>query len=179
MPRRSPRPLSAMTEAVVQAALALDGDLDAVSMPDLARRAGVAVGSLYRVAPGKTELRALVSAAARGRFETVVFAPFPARLTLQDRFGLIFDRLVRFAEAEPGAAAYLARHPHGADSAYGRASAGFARDGAASGVFPGWTGGEVMALTWGPVAALLLAGRFDPASAARRKPALWRALTTS
>jgi AcrR family transcriptional regulator len=168
-----------MTDAVVEAALALGGDLDAVSMPDLAHRAGVAVGSLYRVAPGKTELRAIVSAAARSRFEQVVFAPFPARLTLQDRFGLIFDRLVGFASADPGAAGYLARHSHASDSAYGRASAGFARDGAASGVFPGWTGEEVVALTWGPVAALLLAGRFDPQSAARLKPALWRALTAA
>ncbi|MCU0882071.1 MAG: TetR family transcriptional regulator, partial [Hyphomonadaceae bacterium] len=107
MPRRSPRSLNVMTDAVVQAALALGGDLEAVSMPDLARQAGVAVGSLYRVAPGKADLRAIVSAAAQARFETVVFAPFPARLTLQDRFGLIFDRLVRFATNDRGAAAHL------------------------------------------------------------------------
>jgi AcrR family transcriptional regulator len=178
MPRRSPRSIAALQDAIVNAALDLGGDLDAVSMPDLAGKAGVAVGTLYRVAPGKVELRAMVALAAQVRFETVVFAPFPVRLTLQDRFNLIFDRLAGFATADPQAAHFMARQAHGPDSAYGRASVGFARDGAAAGMFPDWTGADVIALTWGPVAALILAERFDPQAAARLKPALWRALTS-
>jgi AcrR family transcriptional regulator len=178
MPRRSPRPVAALQTAIVDAALAAGGELDGLSMPELAGRAGVAVGTLYRVADGKAALQALVSQVVQARFEAAVFAPFPARLTLEDRFGLIFDRLAAFAEADPPAARFLARNPHPPNGAYVRASAGFARDWAAGGGFPAWTGADVIALTWGPVAALLLAGDFSPAAAARLKPALWAALRT-
>jgi AcrR family transcriptional regulator len=176
MPRRSPRPIAALQTAIVDAALAAGGDLDSISMPELAKRAGVAVGSLYRVADSKQALAILIGKVVQARFEAAVFGPFPARLTLKDRFELIFDRLVGFAEADRASARYLARNPHAPDSAYARASTGFARDGAADGTFPDWTGADVIALTWGPVAALVLADAFDPQAARRLKQALWRAL---
>lgn len=67
---------AAVREAIVAATLSLvgDGGWSAAAMIDVARRAGVATGSLYRHFPSKGELLAEVFADAAGRELTLVHA---------------------------------------------------------------------------------------------------------
>jgi hypothetical protein len=64
----------------------------------------------------------------------------------------IEDRLLR---ASVALGDYLARKPMGSDSAFIRASAIFARDGAATGELKAFSGEELAAIVWGPLSALL------------------------
>lgn len=153
--RRSPEPISAIEERLLRASVALGDTLDSVSMPDLAAAASIAVGTLYRIAPSKSALAEILDARAKAHFERRIFAPFPARLTLEQRFRLMWARLADFAQSEPDIAAYLARKPMTADSAFVKASAIFARDGAATGELKTLSGEELAAIVWGPLSALL------------------------
>lgn len=153
--RRSPEPISTIEERLLRASVALGDSLDSISMPELAAAAEIAVGTLYRIAPSKTALAAILDARAQAHFDRHVFAPFPARLSLQERFRLMWSRLTDFALSEPDLAAYLARKPMAADSAFIKASSIFARDGAATGELKTLSGEELAAIVWGPLSALL------------------------
>lgn len=153
--RRSPEPISVIEDRLVRAAVALGDTLDSVSMPELAAEAQIAVGTLYRIAPSKRELAIILDVRAKAFFERSVFAPFPARLSLEQRFRLMWSRLTEFALKETNIAAYLARRPMALDSAFIKASAIFARDGAATGELKAFSGEELAAIVWGPLSALL------------------------
>jgi AcrR family transcriptional regulator len=153
--RRSPEPISAIEDRLLRASVALGDNLDSVSLPELAAAANIAVGTLYRIAPSKSALAEILDARARALFERHVFAPFPARLSLQQRFHLMWTRLADFAVQEPDIAAYLARKPMGPESAFIKASAIFARDGAVTGELKTLSGEELAAIVWGPLSALL------------------------
>jgi AcrR family transcriptional regulator len=145
-------------------------------MPDLARAADCAVGTLYRIAPSKTVLANLLEERARALFEAAIFAPFPARLSLQDRYDLMWARLTAFALQEPDIASFLARSPMPPTSAFIKASAVFARDGAALGVFAPLNGEELAALVWGPLSALLRNRQCSAQSLGRIGHAIWGSL---
>ncbi|MFM1976367.1 MAG: hypothetical protein RL145_1213 [Pseudomonadota bacterium] len=153
--RRSPEPISAIEERLLRAAVALGDSLDSISMPELAAAAEIAVGTLYRIAPSKTALAAILDARAQAHFDRHVFAPFPARLSLEARFRLMWSRLAEFALQEADIAAYLARKPMAPDSAFIKASSIFARDGAATGELKTLSGEELASIVWGPLSALL------------------------
>lgn len=153
--RRSPEPISAIEDRLLRASVALGDSLDSVSMPELAAAAMIAVGTLYRIAPSKSALAEILDARARSHFERHVFAPFPARLNLAERFHVMWSRLADFALTEPSIAACLARKPMGPNSAFIKASAIFARDGAATGELKALSGEELAAIVWGPLSALL------------------------
>ena len=171
--RRSARSIEDIQTVVVDAALALGGDLEGIAMPTLAKAAGVAVGTLYRVAENKAALTALVQQMVGDSFNSAVLAPFPASLDYQARYGLILERMVRFAADQPAAADYIARQPVDVNSALYRAAAGFARDGAAVGALKPLNGAEMVALTWGPVASLILSRAIEPERTKALASALW------
>jgi hypothetical protein len=174
--RRSPRPIDAIEERLLRAAVSLGDTLDAISMPNLARAADCAVGTLYRIAPSKAVLANLLEEKARALFEAAIFAPFPARLSLQDRYGLMWARLTAFALQETDIARFLARSPMPPTSAFIKASAVFARDGAALGVFGALSGEELAALVWGPISALLRNRQCSAQSLDRLGSAIWGSL---
>lgn len=153
--RRSPEPVSVIEDRLLRASVALGDSLDSISMPELAAAAQIAVGTLYRIAPSKTALAVLLDARAQAQFDRHVFAPFPARLSLEERFRLMWSRLAEFALQKADIAAYLARKPMASDSAFIKASAIFARDGAATGTLKPLSGEELAAIVWGPLSALL------------------------
>ena len=153
--RRSPEPISVIEDRLLRASVALGDNLDSISMPELAAAAQIAVGTLYRIAPSKIALAALLDARAQAQFDRHVFAPFPARLSLEERFRLMWSRLAEFSLQEADIAAYLARKPMAPDSAFIKASAIFARDGAATGALKPLSGEELAAIVWGPLSALL------------------------
>ena len=175
--RRSPESREAIEGRILSAALSLGDDLNATSMPTLARKAAIAVGTLYRIAPSKSALAQRLDQIARSRFDQFVFAPFPARLTMTDRFNLFWDRLSGFALSERQIAAYLGVNGFGGDTAFGRASAAFARDGQAAGLFAALSGEQVAALVWGPLATLVRSPSCNAQMLSDLKPCVWRSLT--
>jgi AcrR family transcriptional regulator len=178
--RRSPRTIEQIEAQLLMAALALGDSLDATSMPRLAHVAGIAVGTLYRIAPSKAALGARLEEIAWARFDTCLFAPFPARLDIKARFELMFERLMRFASEQTAVARFLATRPMPDRSAFLRASAVFARDGAAAGLFKPLSGHQIAALVWGPLAVLLRnqePGKdFDRSVSSSLEPSIWDAL---
>jgi AcrR family transcriptional regulator len=175
--RRSPEPISTIEDRLLRASVALGDSLDTVSLPELAAAAQIAVGTLYRIAPSKSALAEILDARARAYFERHVFTPFPARLSLAERFHLMWSRLGDFAIAEPGIAAYLARKPMAPDSAFIKASAVFARDGAATGELKAFGGEELAALVWGPLSALLRNRACSVESLKQLEQATWDGLS--
>jgi AcrR family transcriptional regulator len=153
--RRSPETIEAIEARLLAASLALSDTWDGVSMPDLAKAADIAVGTLYRIAPSKLILGQRLEVLARNAFDKHVFASFPARLTFKERFGLIWTRIGEFADAQPDVARFLASRPWPKDCAFMRNSAIFARDGAACGEMKTMSGDAAAALVWGPMSALL------------------------
>lgn len=176
MARRSPEPVSALEVRLVAAALSLGDSLDAIAMPELAKASGLAVGTLYRLAPGKVALAELVTRAVRARFDAVVFAPFPARLDLKGRFDTIWQRLSQFLLDEPDAARHLAVRALPEGSAFRKASAAFARDGAALGALRDMDADTLAALVWGPVAAMARDGTASSERLADLGQAVWAGL---
>jgi AcrR family transcriptional regulator len=153
--RRSPESIETIEERLLVASVALSDSWDAVSMPDLAKAAQIAVGTLYRIAPSKTALGQRLEILARAKFDKAVFAPFPARLTFKERFGLIWTRMGDFALTSPDIARFLATRAWPKDCAFIRNSLIFARDGEASGEMKPMSGDVAAALVWGPLSALL------------------------
>ena len=153
--RRSPETIETIEARLLTASVALSESWDAVSMPDLAKAANIAVGTLYRIAPSKLILGQRLEVLARLTFDKHVFAAFPARLTLQDRFALIWRRMGDFALASPDIARYLACRAWPQDCNFMRASEIFARDGEATGDMKPMTGTTAAALVWGPLSSLL------------------------
>jgi AcrR family transcriptional regulator len=153
--RRSPETIEAIEARLLAASLALADTWDGVTMPDLAKAANIAVGTLYRIAPSKLILGQRLEVLARTLFDKHVFAPFPARLSFKERFGLIWSRMGAFALEQPDVARFLASKPWPKDCAFIRNSAIFARDGAASGEMKPMSGESAAALVWGPLSALL------------------------
>jgi AcrR family transcriptional regulator len=153
--RRSPESIDVIEARLLAASLALADNWDGVSMPDLAKAANIAVGTLYRIAPSKQILGKRLEVLARATFDQAVFAPFPARLTFKERFGLIWTRMGDFALANPDIARFLASRPWPKDCAFIRNSTIFARDGVASGEMKPISGDVAAALVWGPLSALL------------------------
>lgn len=153
--RRSPETIEAIEARLLAASVALSESWDGVSMPDLAKAADIAVGTLYRIAPSKVVLGQRLGTLAIAAFDRHVFAAFPARLSLEERFKLIWTRMGSFALANPDLARFLACRAWPKDSAFMRASAVFARDGAVTGEMKEMTGEVAAALVWGPLSALL------------------------
>ena len=153
--RRSPETIETIEARLLAASVALADTWDGVTMPQLAKAANIAVGTLYRIAPSKLILGQRLEVLARTMFDAHVFAPFPARLTFEERFGLIWARMGDFALKNPDIARFLACKPWPGDCAFIRNSAIFARDGAASGQMKPMSGASAAALVWGPLSALL------------------------
>jgi AcrR family transcriptional regulator len=181
MARRSPAPVADLEARVVQAALSLGDSLDGVSMPQLAKTAQLAVGTLYRVAPSKAQLAELVETRVLAWFEGALFAPFPARLTHRERLDLMLDRIAAFQAERPDAGRYLAARGLRPGDGFVRAASGFARDGSAAGVLKSLEGPVLAALIFGPVSALIrLQGHVpDGTALASLKQALWDAVAAA
>jgi AcrR family transcriptional regulator len=153
--RRSPETIETIEARLLLASVALSDSWDAVSMPDLAKAADIAVGTLYRIAPSKLVLGQRLEVLARVAFDKHVFAAFPARLSLKERFDLIWTRMGSFAIENPDIARYLACRAWPKDSTFMKASEIFARDGNATGDLKPITGTTASALVWGPLSSLL------------------------
>jgi AcrR family transcriptional regulator len=163
---------------------------DAVAVPEIAARAGVAVGTVYRYFATK---EALVNALYRhwkGVYNAMVLAPLPKGLTVRDRFTTYWGRMTEFARRHPRATRFMDLHHHGAyldeesralSRAYREVAEAFFAEARRSGEVRALDPVMVVALMWGAAAGLAKfasqgALTLDGATAAAMEEALWRAI---
>lgn len=163
---------------------------DGVAVPEIAAKAGVAVGTVYRYFAGK---EALVNALFRhwkGIYHEVVGAPVPPRLNARQEFGLYWQRMMLFARTYPKAirfldlqqhAAYLDEQSREMAQGFRIAAADFARRARAAGAIREIDPRLIVALMWGASAGLVkFTGSdgltLDGPAIADMEDALWRAI---
>ncbi len=101
-------------QAILDAALGLFADqgFHGTSVPEVAREAGVAAGTIYRYFDGKD---AMVNALYRHWRETIrafLLDDFPIGAAPREQFSAYFQRLAQFAIAHPKVIAFLDFHHH-------------------------------------------------------------------
>jgi TetR/AcrR family transcriptional regulator, repressor of fatR-cypB operon len=166
---------------------------DGVAVPEIAARAGVATGTVYRYFPSK---EALVNALYRHWKETYnrfVLAPLPPGLPPRDQFSAYWQRMMLFARSHPQAARFMDLHHHGAylddesktvGRAYLEVAQAFFAQARAQGAIREIDPVLVVAMMWGAATGLVkFAGQgalaFDDAAAAQMQKALWRAIAAN
>jgi AcrR family transcriptional regulator len=83
-------------------------------VPQVAERAGVAVGTLYRYFPGKEGLVNALYRHWKHAFADAIFAAVEPGLAPRVAFERIWGALAAFASTHPAAFAFLETHAHGA-----------------------------------------------------------------
>ena len=101
-------------EALLRSALELFTKLgfDGVAVPDIARQAGVAAGTIYRHFKSKEALVNALYRRWRTRMLEQLLEGFPGDLSPRQQFGAFWRRLTDFAKAHPLAFAFLELHHH-------------------------------------------------------------------
>ena len=101
-------------ELILEAALALfsNAGYDATAVPEIAARAGVGTGTLYRHFPDKLGLFNALYQIWRSAFSTAVLAPMQGDLTPRAQFGVFWHRLLGWYRDHPAPARFLDLHQH-------------------------------------------------------------------
>jgi AcrR family transcriptional regulator len=104
------------SNAILDAALELfeARSYGATPVPQVAERAGVAVGTIYRYFPGKEGLVNALYRHWKRAFADAVFAAYDAGLEPAAAFDRLWAALADFAVSHPVAFAFLETHSHGA-----------------------------------------------------------------
>ena len=177
---------------LLEAALALfeTHGFDGVAVPEIARAAGVATGTLYLYFKDK---QALVNALYRHwkeRYNAVVLAPLPANATPRQAFSQYWQRMTEFARLHPSAVRFMDLHHHASyldeesralSRTYLEAACAFARDAKVEGAIRDLDPQMIVALTWGAAAGLVKfaasgALTLDQETSTAMEDALWRAI---
>ena len=114
--RREPRePKKDKREAILAAALALFADRGfyGTAVPDIAERAGVAAGTLYRYFESKHALVNALYQHWKGVLFTSIMGDFDFDAPPRQQLHQFWQRLGRFATAHPKEFAFLELHHHG------------------------------------------------------------------
>ena len=109
-----PKKVEDKRQAILDSALALFADqgFHGTSVPEIARRAGVAAGTIYRYFDGKDALVNVLYRHWRETAQTFILSSFPATAGPREQFGAYWRRLVQFAIENPKAVAFLDFHHH-------------------------------------------------------------------
>lgn len=99
---------------ILDAALDLfeEQGFDATAVPEVAKRAGVATGSIYRYFESKDDLVNALYRTWKQRYYEVVLTEPPARATAREAFSHYWRRMASFAKSYPQAARFLDLHHH-------------------------------------------------------------------
>jgi AcrR family transcriptional regulator len=163
---------------------------DGVAVPEIAAKAGVAVGTVYRYFETK---EALVNALYRHwkqAYNDLVLAPAPKGVRPRELFSRYWHRMTLFARSNPRAVRFMDLHHHAAyldaesralSKAYAQVAEAFVRDARAQGAIRDLNPIMVVALMWGAAAGLTKfaangALEFDAKLAGEMEEALWRAI---
>lgn len=165
---------------------------DGVAVPEIAAKAGVATGTIYRYFKDKEALVNALYQHWKRYYNTIVLAPQSVRATPRQAFGQYWQRMMMFARTYPKAMRFMDLHHHGQyldeeSRALSRAYAGEAQaflerarnEGAIRDLNPTL----VVALMWGAAAGLTKfaasgALEFSAIAANDMEEALWRAIAT-
>lgn len=177
---------------LLEAALALfeTRGFDGVAVPEIARAAGVATGTLYLYFEDK---QALVNALYRHwkeRYNAMVLAPVPPGLIARDRFTTYWQRMTAFARLYPSAMRFMDLHHHATyldeesralSRRYLEVAEAFAREAKADGAIRDLEPAMIVALMWGAAAGLVKfasagALALDESMSTAMEDALWRAV---
>jgi AcrR family transcriptional regulator len=106
--------LETRREAMLAAALELFATqgFDGTAVPELAKRAGVGAGTIYRHFESKEGLVNALYRREKQRLMTHLVERFPWQSTPRAQFRAFFFRLAGFAQREPLAFAFLEHHHH-------------------------------------------------------------------
>lgn len=150
--RRSPQSIEELKPILAEAALALNPNPNEISCQELAKSAGLAIGTIYRIIPSKSDLFNLVAEHAEKQFNEIVFAPIRGGLAIRERFSLIFKRIFEFNKTHKPSARFLAFHGFGPQSLFLKSSDAFSKEGIATNIMDESTAPLAHALIWGPIA---------------------------
>jgi TetR/AcrR family transcriptional regulator, repressor of fatR-cypB operon len=188
------QPLDDKRARLLEAALELfeTRGFDGVAVPEIAARAGVATGTVYRYFATK---EALVNALYRhwkAAYNKMVLAPVPEGHSPRQTFSLYWRRMMLFARNHPRAVRFMDLHHHASyldaesremSQSYARTAAQFVTAARDAGAIRDLEPAMVVALMWGASAGLIKfehqgALKFDAATSADMEEALWRAIAT-
>ncbi len=101
-------------EAILQAALELfvERGFFGTAVPEIAERAGVGAGTIYRYFESKEALVNAIYRQEKMRFSASVLENFPASTTTREQFRTIWMRMAAFASANPSSFIFLELHHH-------------------------------------------------------------------
>jgi AcrR family transcriptional regulator len=101
-------------EAILEAALHLfvERGFFGTAVPEIADRAGVGAGTIYRYFESKEALVNAIYRQEKLRFAHLVLDDFPAAAPTREQFRLLWTRMARFATAHPEAFIFLELHHH-------------------------------------------------------------------
>ncbi|HYM32257.1 MAG TPA: TetR/AcrR family transcriptional regulator [Candidatus Cybelea sp.] len=85
---------------------------DGTAVPELARKAGVGTGTIYRYFATKEALLNALYQRWKGAYNDAVLAPFEPGLSIRARFGLYWRRMTGFARSESRAVRFMEMHHH-------------------------------------------------------------------
>lgn len=101
-------------EAILDAALALfvERGFYGTAVPEIADRAGVGAGTIYRYFESKEALVNAIYRHQKQTFAHVVLNDFPPSTTTRELFRTLWMRMAKFATANPDAFVFLELHHH-------------------------------------------------------------------
>ena len=101
-------------EAILAAALGLfvERGFWGTAVPEIAERAGVGAGTIYRYFESKEALVNAIYRQEKMRFSSSVLEDFPANINTREQFRTIWMRMAAFATANPNALIFLELHHH-------------------------------------------------------------------
>lgn len=165
---------------------------DGVAVPEIAAKAGVAVGTVYRYFETKDALVNALYRQIKQNYNNAVLAPLAPGLPTREIFSTYWQRMAHFARENPRATRFMDLHHHGAyldeesralSKTYAKAAEAFVRDGRRRGDIRDLDPVLVVALMWGAAAGLTKFSasgslKFSETAANDMEEALWRAIAT-
>ena len=155
-------------------------------MPELARKAGVGTGTIYRYFDTKEALLNALYQRWKSAYNDVELAPFAPGLTIRERFGQYWRRMSGFARSEPRAVRFMEMHHHAAyldatsrdlSQRYLQVAIAFIDEGVREGVLKPLQPQLAAALLWGALIGLMkMFPALDDAMVAQVEACLWDAV---
>jgi AcrR family transcriptional regulator len=165
---------------------------DAVAVPEIAAKAGVAVGTVYRYFETKEALVNALYRQWKQAYNDFVLAPAPKNMRPRELFSRYWNRMTLFARGNPRAVRFMDLHHHAAyldnesralSKSYAQAAEEFVKAARADGAIRDLDPIMVVALMWGAAVGLTKfaasgALEFSAKMAGEMEDALWRAIAT-
>ncbi len=101
-------------DQIMEAALGLfvERGFYGTAVPEIADRASVGAGTIYRYFESKEALVNAIYRQEKTKFAHLVVDDFPASATTREQFRLLFDRMAKFTIANPESFVFLELHHH-------------------------------------------------------------------